>query len=159
MVFTDLLETNWLHIKNVTLDTDWQPQEFTVSPGDSHGPYGRAARISNVISNPLNDTRSNSGPSVLGGDPGLQLWVRAKPEGNLISTGEIDTMRNDILYGSFRTSMKLTGVPGTCGAFFYVSLPRFFNFLHAFSLVMLCHYQTESSPDPRSQCGVPVWVL
>ncbi|KAH0538410.1 hypothetical protein FGG08_005010 [Glutinoglossum americanum] len=119
MVFTDLIETDWLHIKNASLDTDWQPQEFDVSPQNSHGPYGRAARVANVISNPLNDSHSNSGHSVLGGDPGLQLWVRAKPEGNLISTGEIDTMRNDILYGSFRASMKLTGEPGTCGAFFY----------------------------------------
>ncbi|KAH0548009.1 hypothetical protein GP486_008249 [Trichoglossum hirsutum] len=119
MVFTDLLETNWQHIKNVTLDTDWQPQAFNVSAGDSHGPYGRAARVSNVVSNPLNDTHSNSGPSLHGGDAGLQLWVRAKPEGDLVSTGEIDTVRNDILYGSFRTSMKLTGVSGTCGAFFY----------------------------------------
>jgi hypothetical protein len=124
MVFTDLIEANWLHLKNASLDTDWQPQNFSVDPQDSHGPYGRAARVSNVVSNPLKDPYSSSGPSVLGGDAGLQLWVRSTLEGDLVSTAEIDTMRNDILYGSFRAAIKLTGIPGTCGAFFYVRFPK-----------------------------------
>ncbi|KAI9765747.1 MAG: hypothetical protein M1840_007181 [Geoglossum simile] len=114
MVFTDLVEANWLHVKNASLNTDWQSQEFSVTPQNSHGPYGRAARVSNVVSNPLKDRFSSTGPSVLGGDAGLQLWVRSKLEGDLVSTAEIDTMRNDILYGSFRAAIKLTGVPGTC---------------------------------------------
>jgi len=181
MLFTDLIETNWLHIKNASLDTDWQPQNFSVDPQDSHGPYGRAARVGNVVSNPLKDQYSSAGPSVLGGDAGLQLWVRSTLEGgDLVSTAEIDTMRNDLLYGSFRAAFKLTGIPGTCGAFFYVSLPRS-GISHMFSLVML-HLSAEweslqtyidlspsgffqflsdpCKPPPPCQvnCQDPVWV-
>ena len=39
----------------------------------------------------------------------------------MIGMGEIVSERTDMLYGSFRVAMQLTGEAGTCGAFFFVS--------------------------------------
>lgn len=56
-----------------------------------------------------------------GGDPGLQLWVRGGiPKDGLIPMGEIATSREDMLYGSFRASILVSDIPGTCAAFFWV---------------------------------------
>ncbi|KAA6408617.1 MAG: glycoside hydrolase family 16 [Lasallia pustulata] len=119
-LYTDLLETDFLHLPNITRDTDWQPQNYTVSPAAARGPYGKNASLSNVVANPLHDNNTSAGPGLLGGDPGLQLWVRGGiPQDGLIPIAEIASARDDMLYGSFRASMKLTGTPGTCGAFFW----------------------------------------
>jgi len=39
-VFTDLIESDFLHIKNVSLDTDWRRQNFSVTAEAARGPYG-----------------------------------------------------------------------------------------------------------------------
>jgi hypothetical protein len=39
-LFTDIIESDFLHIKNVSLDTDWKRQNFTVTPEAGRGPYG-----------------------------------------------------------------------------------------------------------------------
>ena len=124
-LYTDLLETDFLHLPNITLDTDWQPQNYTVSPAAARGPYGKNATIGNVIANPLQNNNSWAGEGVLGGDPGLQLWARGgTPANGLIPMAEVASAREDMLYGSFRAAMKLTGTSGTCGAFFWVHLPH-----------------------------------
>jgi hypothetical protein len=39
-LFTDIIESDFLHIPNITLDTDWNPQSFTMTPAVARGPYG-----------------------------------------------------------------------------------------------------------------------
>ncbi|KAI9698659.1 MAG: hypothetical protein M1836_003769 [Candelina mexicana] len=119
-LFTDLIESDFLHIDNIKADTDWQLQAYNVSAADSRGPYGKLAEVDNVVSNPLKNKKSFSGASTLGGDPGLQLIVRGgKPSNGLIPIAEVASVRGDMMFGSFRISMKLTNQSGTCGAFFF----------------------------------------
>ena len=122
--YTDLLETDFLHLPNITLDTDWQPQNYTVTPATARGPFGKNASLSNVLSNPLKSKYDWAGDGVNGGDAGLQLWVRGgTPKDGLVPIAEVATRREDMLFGTFRVGMKVTGVPGTCGAFFWVCAP------------------------------------
>jgi hypothetical protein len=39
-IFTDVIESDFLHIKDVELDTDWSVQSYTVSASSARGPYG-----------------------------------------------------------------------------------------------------------------------
>lgn len=39
-VFTDLIESDFLHIRDISLSTDWQRQNFTKTPEVGRGPYG-----------------------------------------------------------------------------------------------------------------------
>lgn len=120
-VFTELLESDFLHLANISLDTDWTRQGFNITPAVSRGPYGESLQISNVISNPLSNNFSYSGPSQLGGDAGLQLYVMGGiPNDGLVPVAEVDSVREDMQWGSYRAAMKLTLIPGTCGAFFWV---------------------------------------
>lgn len=122
-VFTDLLESDFLHLANISLDTDWRRQGFNVTPAVARGPYGESLQVSQVVSNPLVNNFSYTGPSQLGGDAGLQLFVRGGiPSDGLIPVAEVNSVREDMLWGSYRAAMKLTIIPGTCGAFFWVSL-------------------------------------
>ncbi len=120
---TDLLETDFLHLANITVDTDWQPQNYTVSPVDARGPYGKNASLSNVLANPLKSQYDWAGEGVNGGDAGLQLFVRGGiPSDGLIPMAELATSRADLMYGTFRVGMKVTKTSGTCGGFFWVSI-------------------------------------
>jgi hypothetical protein len=38
--FTDVLEFDALHVKDVEMDTDWSIQNYHVSAADARGPYG-----------------------------------------------------------------------------------------------------------------------
>jgi len=79
--------------------------------------------IDNVISNPITDANIWTGPGMLGGDPGLHLTVDGGiPRDGYVKVAQLDSSRNDLLWGSYRASMKLTLTPGTCAAFFWVSL-------------------------------------
>lgn len=74
---------------------------------------------------------------MIGGPPGLQLWVRGvnnlsdyvatdpSERGKMVRVAEIDSLRDDIRYGSFRIGMKMAEVEGTCAAFFWVSFLRY----------------------------------
>ena len=120
-LYTELIETDFLHLANITTDTDWQPQNYTVTPALARGPYGKNASVSDVVANPLKSQYDWAGDGVNGGDAGLQLFVRGGvPQDGLIPMAEVATARVDVLYGSFRAGMKVTGTPGTCGAFFWV---------------------------------------
>jgi hypothetical protein len=121
-VFTDLLESDFPHLADVSLDTDWSRQGYNVSATVSRGQYGESFRIVNVMSNPLADNFSYTGPSYRGGDAGLQLYVRGGiPSDGFVPVAQINSVREDMLWGSYRASIKLTDVPGTCAAFFWVS--------------------------------------
>ncbi|KAK3944591.1 concanavalin A-like lectin/glucanase domain-containing protein [Diplogelasinospora grovesii] len=49
----------------------------------------------------------------------MQLVVRKQLVDDMVPVAEIDTQRQDVFYGTFRASMKMTGNPGTCAAFFW----------------------------------------
>jgi hypothetical protein len=122
-LFTDLIESDFLHLRNITLDTDWRPQEFSVTAASGRGPYGMNFTVSNVVSNPVLDANNWTGPGDFGGDPGLQFLVGGGiPANGYVQVAEMDTAREDMLYGTYRAAMKLTLTPGTCSAFYWVSL-------------------------------------
>jgi hypothetical protein len=39
-VFTDVIESDFFHLKNVEIDTDWSVQNYNVSAPAARGPYG-----------------------------------------------------------------------------------------------------------------------
>lgn len=120
-VFTDLLESDFLHITNISLDTDWRPQSYNVTAEASRGIYGTDFSVANVVSNPTVNATSFSGPGKLGGDPGLQFFVGGGiPRSGYVSCAEMDSARTDMLWGTYRAAMKLTLIPGTVSAFFWV---------------------------------------
>lgn len=118
-VFTELVESDFTLVGNITENTDWVLQEWEVSKEASKGPYGRKAQVKNVVSNP--SIQHNVSAQGVNGDPaGLELFVR-KPDDNqdYIGVAEADSRRTDMIYGTFRAGIKTTGVNGTCGAFFW----------------------------------------
>jgi hypothetical protein len=56
-----------------------------------------------------------------GGEAGLELVVRSEMVDGMVSVAELDTERLDLRWGTFRAVMKVSGVRGTCAAFFWVS--------------------------------------
>ncbi|KAL8898976.1 MAG: hypothetical protein Q9207_006429 [Kuettlingeria erythrocarpa] len=118
-LYTDLTESDFLHLKDVN-QSGWSPQDYTVPADKARGPYGKNASPKQIVFNPLKSQYDWAGDGIKGGDAGVQLFVGGGvPEDGLIPIAEMTTNRTDILYGSFRTGLKLTGTPGTCGAFFW----------------------------------------
>ncbi|KAK6425373.1 hypothetical protein LTR95_016277 [Oleoguttula sp. CCFEE 5521] len=121
-VFTHSIETDFLHISSATYagieNTPWQPQIWNQTSKQSRGVYGRANTLMNIIPNPL-PNGVWSGEGARGGDPGLQLVVRKDVVDGMVTGAELATNRTDILYGTFRVGMKVTGINGTCSAFFW----------------------------------------
>lgn len=119
-MFTDLLESNFLTIRDVHYNTDWKIQKYYNAPKPL---YGRNCTAENVVSNPVADNSTLDAPGTLGGPAGLQLWVRGGiPTNKLIPSGEVKSARTDMLYGSFRIGARVTPTSGTCSAMFTVSL-------------------------------------
>lgn len=126
-LFTDLLETDFLHLQSVafnsTYNSGWIPQNYNTSSTTANGPYGMAKETSNLVSNYISNAYDWGSPGIKGGDAGLQLWVRSQLVGpadaRLIPSAELVSQGEDILYGSFRVAMKKTSVSGTCSAFFF----------------------------------------
>ena len=59
----------------------------------------------------------------MGPDPGVQLIVDGgNPTDGYIKSAQMNSVREDLLFGTYRALMKLPSVSGTCGAFFWVSL-------------------------------------
>lgn len=120
-VFTDLLESDFLHLKDINKNTDWITNVYTTNPTPAD-PYGQNASAANLVDNYIKADYTYTGQGVLGGDPGLQLYVRGGvPTDGHIPTSETVSSRTDMLYGSFRAAMKLTPQQGTCSSFFWVS--------------------------------------
>lgn len=122
IVWTELSESNFLTIQDVHADKDWRVQRYFLEPRPG-APYGRNCTDANVVSNPVPDNNTLEGDGQLGGDPGLQLWVRSGVVNGYVPSGEVKTTRTDMLYGSFRIGAKLTPVNGTCSAMFTVCSP------------------------------------
>lgn len=109
-VFTDLLETNFANISDVSKNTDWARQAFNTTAESARGAYGEMFTVDNV------ETQNEAN-----GD-GLQISVRSGEVDGLLSGGEVDSARLDVFYGTFRSSLRLTNVSGTVSAFFWVSV-------------------------------------
>jgi hypothetical protein len=112
IVFTDLLETKFSQLHNISEGHDWVAQNFTVSAADGRGNFSKA-----FLPNNVNTRRAKSGD-----DSGLELHVRSTVnKDDAIPSSEVDTTRLDLHWGSYRAGMKLTDVKGTCAAFFWAS--------------------------------------
>ncbi|KAM7207362.1 glycoside hydrolase, family 16 [Naviculisporaceae sp. PSN 640] len=117
-VFTDLLESNFRRLKDISLDTDWVRQEFNISGEKARGDYGEMFLPDNIQANSQGNGGSN--PDTEGTEsPGLQLTVKNHLVDGMVPVAEIDSKRPDLLWGTFRASMKMTAIPGTCAAFFW----------------------------------------
>jgi hypothetical protein len=113
-LFTDVLESDFTTLKDISKDTDWVVQNWTVDKEASKGPYGRQTNLNNV------ESRPNLMPDVPIVGTGLELYVRkVKPGDEYVSVAEVDSKRTDMLYGTFRAGLKVTDVNGTCSAFFW----------------------------------------
>lgn len=120
-LFSDVLESDFMHIQDIAQDTDWRRQNFSVTDVVGRGPYGMNFTIDNVVSNPILNQTNWTGPGLLGGDAGLQLRVDGGiPANGYVQVAEMDSAREDMLWGSYRTAMRLTLTSGTCSAFFWV---------------------------------------
>jgi hypothetical protein len=62
-VFTDLLESDFLHLANISTNTDWKRQEWNTTKEQARGPYGESCQITQVVSNPLANRSSYAGSS------------------------------------------------------------------------------------------------
>ncbi|KAL8733187.1 MAG: hypothetical protein Q9181_003670 [Wetmoreana brouardii] len=109
-IYTDAFEADFLHQSNIGNDDNWEISGYSIP----FQPYTMQYEKGNVIPNPLNAS------SPAGGDPGLQLVVRGPtPQGSPVRTAELITKRTDMHYGSYRTAIKYTREPGTCGSMFW----------------------------------------
>ncbi|GAB1320133.1 Glycoside hydrolase family 16 protein [Madurella fahalii] len=113
-VFTDLIESDFTKLADVAQDTEWVRQAFNLTRERARGDYGEMFDVENVVAHSIYDQ---------GGEekdlPGLKLIVKKDLVGGMVPVAEIDTQRLDLFWGTFRASMKMTDVLGTCAAFFW----------------------------------------
>ncbi|KAL2137349.1 hypothetical protein VTI74DRAFT_3289 [Chaetomium olivicolor] len=118
-LFTDLLESDFTHPHTVDLsqDKDWARQAFNLTSKRARGDYGEMFAVENVEYQPGGGGAHQDGKRPT--TEGLKLLVRDQLVDGMVPVAEIDTRRLDIFYGTFRASMKVSSVPGTCAAFFW----------------------------------------
>ncbi|OAA44885.1 Concanavalin A-like lectin/glucanase [Metarhizium rileyi] len=116
LFFTDKLETEFTSLQNLSQASEWTRQQFNVSAQAGRGTYGKTFLPENVFLLPASQTA----PDELHGQRSLALRVGSQiTPSNAISAAEVDTRRIDMLWGSYRATMKLSSVGGTCAAFFW----------------------------------------
>ena len=120
-IFTDLIETDFAHLDDIAANTDWVRQAFNVTAGEARGSYGEMYEVDNMRPAASTSAKTEDGQAENGQPAGLELVVNARLVNGMVPAAEIDSSRTDILFGTFRASMKLTNVAGTCSAFFWVS--------------------------------------
>lgn len=118
-LFTDMLESDFTRVQDVSELNDWVPQQFDVSAKDGRGRYGKAFSPGNIASRPK--AKSGEGPVDAAG---VTLRVGGAVPDGAVSVAEMDSANLDMHYGSYRAGMKLTAVNGTCAAFFWVRTVR-----------------------------------
>jgi hypothetical protein len=120
-VFTDLIESDFAALPDISINTDWARQAFNMTATTARGKSGEMFTVEDVSTSTHSGT-ANTGAGAANNveDAGLQLVVRATQVDDMIPGAEIDTTRLDVWWGTFRASMKLTAVSGTCAAFFWV---------------------------------------
>ncbi|KUJ09920.1 glycoside hydrolase family 16 protein [Mollisia scopiformis] len=142
-VFTDLIESDFVHIQDVASDTDWSRQNYSVTALAARGPYGMQFSLDNIVSNPLPNASTWSGPGTKGADPGVQLQVSGGvPKDGYIVGAQMNSNRQDLRYGTFRALMKLPSVNGTCSSFFW-----YFNNSQEIDMELL---SSEFQPNPNN---------
>ena len=119
-VFTDLIETNFQALDEISKNTDWVRQAFNLTSTRARGDFGEMFTVDNVHSG---FGAQGYDDMDRGSDGGLHLMVQSSQVDDMVPTAEIDSSRIDLWWGSFRAAMKLTDIPGTCAAFFWVRMP------------------------------------
>ncbi|KAH7041279.1 glycoside hydrolase family 16 protein [Microdochium trichocladiopsis] len=122
--FTDMLESDLVHLnlKQPGLEygeLGWAPQQFNVSKTAGRGPHGEIYSVDNVKSNIIGDDSVFTGDGQNGGPAGLQLLVGGSLVNDMVMVSEVATANQHYTYGTYRASIKVTDVPGTCTAFFW----------------------------------------
>lgn len=119
--FTEVLETDFLHVSDFS--SDWTVQSYNVTPSASGGTYGKIAQVGNVIPKLL-EPGEWGWDTVHDPDPGLALWTNTSlvdipgTDGEqMIPMSELVSKRDNILYGTFRIAMKTTQEGGGCESF------------------------------------------
>lgn len=106
-LYTEALETDFRHVNSLQYQAYWQPQTYNVSAATGRGLYGKMATTRNVMA--IDDI-------------GLQLWVNSTLIDGMVPVAEIVAKDQSMSYGSFRVGMRVTKEPGTCSAFFWVTI-------------------------------------
>lgn len=123
LLFTDAVQTDFRGMSSLDDSSDWKIKDLHLEYVPNKGRFGRLVEERNVVFNPAMDVSAGvNGPSQQGAnvDAGLQLIVRSElVEGNLVSSGQIQSIREDVRFGSFRAYMKSTPINGTCAASFW----------------------------------------
>lgn len=124
--FTDMLESDLVHLdlKQPGLEygeLGWAPQQFNLSKATGRGPFGEIYSVENVRSNVLADKSASAGDGRDGGSAGLQLVVGGNRVDDMVVVSEVATADQHHTFGTYRASIKVTDVAGTCTAFFWVS--------------------------------------
>ncbi|KAJ4334774.1 hypothetical protein N0V87_006578 [Didymella glomerata] len=123
LLFTDSIQTDFRGMTSLNDSSDWKIKDLRLEYVPNKSRFGRIVEDRNVIFNPAVDPLvTPDGPSQQGADvdAGLQLIVRSElVEDNLVSTGQIQSIREDVRFGSFRAYMKSTPINGTCAASFW----------------------------------------
>jgi hypothetical protein len=109
-LFRDLIESDFADGRyDIGDNTDWQRQAFNLTKDRARGEYGEMFTIDNT-----NIAYRTDRPY----DAGLNLTVSSVMVDGMVPVAEIDSHRADLYYGTFRASLKLSSIPGTCAAFF-----------------------------------------
>ncbi|KAK4222077.1 beta-glucanase [Podospora fimiseda] len=115
-LFTDLIESKFVRVQDISQNTDWVRQAFNLTDDRARGPYGEMFAVENVVVSPMTAQPKEDQEAAAAG---LKLVVHSEPVENMIPVAEIDTHRLDMFWGTFRASMKMTEQKGTCAAFFW----------------------------------------
>lgn len=124
-VFSDLLESDFVHLNITDRSKEygvygWAAQAFDMTKEEARGPYGELFTVDNVVSSNIPDIKVFDQAGNHGGDAGLHLIVGSKIVNGMVASAEVSTTDLHFSYGTFRTGIKLTDIPGTCSAFFWV---------------------------------------
>lgn len=119
-LFTEMLETDFTKLHDVSQSKAWERQEFNVSAKDGRGLYGKQFKISNVQPRPGSLVEGDFKAPPNGA--GLELRVNSSMYNEAVAGAEVDSKRLDLQWGSYRAGMKVTDTIGTCAAFFWVSV-------------------------------------
>jgi hypothetical protein len=122
VLYTDAIHVNFRALHDLSDSKDWKIKYVRFNYEPNSGRYGKRVAKENIVPNPVRDSSLGwDSPSVQGAgvDAGLQLIVRGQLTDNLVSTAQIQSRREDIQFGSFRSYMKTTRISGTCASHFW----------------------------------------
>jgi hypothetical protein len=122
ILYTEALHVNFRALHDFADSKDWKIKYVRFNYDPSSGRYGKRVAAENIVPNPVANPNSGwESPSMQGAgvDSGLQLIVRSQITNGLVSVAQIQSKRDDVQFGSFRTFMKTTSISGTCASHFW----------------------------------------